>query len=104
MANDGQKLLVEIKQNVQEWVSQQKMPTEALCKKMDVQAGGIGMIPDNCYLYMQGHCVYNLIERIGRALCCNRKNFEYQILQPSLQLKDYNEANMLINDIQTLLH
>lgn len=102
--NDGQQLLAEIKHNVQEWMSLQKKPTEVSCTNMGVHAEGMGMTPDNCYLYMQGHCVYNLIERIGRALCHNKENFEYQILQPSLHLENYNEASMIINDIQALLH
>lgn len=102
--NDGRQLLNEIKQNLQEWASSQKKPTEASCQKMSTHAESIGMTLDNCYLYMQGHCIYNLIERIGRALCYNKSEFEYQILQFSLQLKGYNEAKKIVNDIQALLH
>ena len=58
----------------------------------------LGINQANCYLYMQGHSVFNLVNRIGRALL--DESFEYQVLIPSFSIDDdYQELNCIKRDI-----
>ena len=58
----------------------------------------LGINQANCYLYMQGHSVFNLVNRIGRALL--DESFEYQVLIPSFSIdNDYQELNCIKKDI-----
>ena len=58
----------------------------------------LGFNQANCYLYMQGHSVFNLVNRIGRALL--DESFEYQVLIPSFSIDDdYQELNCIKRDI-----
>ena len=58
----------------------------------------LGISQANCYLYMQGHSVFNLVSRIGKALL--DESFEYQVLIPSFSIdNDYQELNSIKKDI-----
>lgn len=58
----------------------------------------LGINQDNCYLYMQGHSVFNLVNRIGKALL--DESFEYQVLVPSFSIdNEYQELNCIKRDI-----
>jgi len=62
-----------------------------------------GVTSDNAYLYMQGHSIYNLVCRIGKALMQD-DSFEYQILIPSFSgALDYQELIKIEKDIQQII-
>lgn len=60
-----------------------------------------GLDGQTAYLYMQGHAVYDLVEKIGRALCGN--SFEYQILLQTFDEKQkYPELDKIKEDISLI--
>lgn len=62
----------------------------------------LGISKDNCYLYMQGHSVFNLVCRIGKALL--DESFEYQVLMPSFRIdNEYQELESIKRDIAKIL-
>lgn len=51
---------------------------------------------------MQGHSIFNLVKRIGKALL--NESFEYQVLMQSFSLDcDYLEINNIKADIRKVL-
>lgn len=70
---------------------------------MQTVASSLGLNQDTAYLYMQGHCVYDLLHRIGDSLSNNRINFRYQVLEQSLTYSGYPQMDCLISDIKAIL-
>lgn len=63
----------------------------------------LGINKANCYLYMQGHSVFNLVNRIGKTLL--DESFEYQVLMPSFHIdNEYQEIESIHRDIEEILH
>lgn len=62
-----------------------------------------GLNDETAYLYMQGHCVYDLLERIGRFLM-NRKDFKGLVLSNSLCLSGYDEIEHVQRDLLQQFH
>lgn len=61
----------------------------------------LGINRFNCYLYMQGHSVFNLVSRIGKALMDD--SFEQQVLLPSFSVdNNYRELDMIKSDIASV--
>lgn len=59
-----------------------------------------GLIEDTAYLYMQGHCIYDLVNRIGRFLTDGSQiDFEYQVLRTNLYYDGYAEIKRVQSDI-----
>lgn len=52
---------------------------------------------------MQGHCVYDLVVRIGNALCKGKHNFMYEVLAPAYTCSGYGEIESVKADILKLL-
>ena len=50
-------------------------------------------------LYMQGHCVFDLVLRIGNFLCNGKSDFLYEVLIPSYTCNGYHEIDMVKSDI-----
>lgn len=100
--NNGQLLLREIAEHIAAWSSRQNHPTEDACNKMKAYATEKGLTADTAYLYMQGHCVLNLVERIGNTLCNKQNNFHFQVLMPSLVKCESDEMNHIIADLRRL--
>lgn len=62
----------------------------------------LGISHSNCYLYMQGHTIFNLINRIGKALM--DESFEYQVLMPSFSVNaEYSELSKIRADINSII-
>lgn len=60
-----------------------------------------GLDGQTAYLYMQGHAVYDLVERMGRALYGN--SFEYQILLQTFdERQKYPELDKIKEDISLI--
>ena len=63
-----------------------------------------GLTEFTAYLYMQGHCIYDLILRIGRFLLDGSQlDFEYQILIKEISFGDYPEIVNVQNDLSKAL-
>lgn len=102
LENNGEPLLQEIENKVEGWSSHQVHPTEAACDKMKAFAAGLGLNADTAYLYMQGHCVYDLCLRIGYVLCNRMHDFEYEVLKPSLTNCASTEMSHVIAELATI--
>lgn len=56
----------------------------------------------NCYLYMQGHSVFNLVNRIGKALM--DESFGHQVLMPSFSVNvEYLELDRIKADLRSVI-
>lgn len=59
-----------------------------------------GLTEKSAYLYMQGHCIFDLILRIGRFLLNGSSiDFEYQVLRKSIDFDGYSEIKKLQEDL-----
>lgn len=103
LENNGELLLQVIGSKVQAWKNSQQLLNDADYDMMKKQASDIGMVPDNSYLYMQGHCVYDLLLRIGNFLCNGKNDFMYEVLKPAYQMEGYQEMEMIKSDIGQIL-
>lgn len=99
LEQNGDLLLKRIAADVDLWQNLQ-LPIKAEdCIKMEKIATNIGMTQDNAYLYMQGHCIYDLILRIGNFICNREHNFMYEVLSPAFSVCGYDEIEMVKADI-----
>ena len=103
LENNGEVLLTEIEKKIQAWTTAQKMPTRTSCKKFEAIANAAGLTTDTAYLFMQGHCIFNLTERIGNYLCNNQSDFLFGVLTSNLCTSGYAEMNHLLSDIQLVI-
>lgn len=103
LEEDGRLLLQAIVARVDAWTKRQKpLDTESI-GRMGRTAVGIGLTSDNAYLYMQGHCVYDLVLRVGNALAQPSHDFKYEVLSPAFSCDGYHEIEMVKSDIAQLL-
>ena len=100
---DGKQLLKKISDNICLWEKCQEAIDDAGYKAMEKLAEGIGMTTDNTYLYMQGHCVYDLVLRIGNALCNKMYDFKCEVLDYTFYVDGYHEVNLVKSDIAQVL-
>lgn len=102
LLNNGEGVLATIATNINlkmENVSPEA--TEDLCLTIQ-RLEELGINQANCYLYMQGHSVFNLVSRIGKALL--DESFEYQVLMPSFHAdNEYQELDYIKRDIDQVL-
>ena len=85
LEENGRLLLEEISGKVKAWSDVQVHPGAAACEKMQAMATEVGLTEETAYLYMQGHCVFDLVERIGKILCNRSHDFRYEVLMQSLE-------------------
>lgn len=100
--NNGEALLNEIAGKVSTWSSGQVHPTAEACDKMKQKAAEEGLTEETAYLFMQGHCVFDLVERVGRTLCNKTHDFLYEVLMPSLAHCASAEMNRVFADIKNI--
>ncbi|MDE5878301.1 MAG: DUF4435 domain-containing protein [Muribaculaceae bacterium] len=63
-----------------------------------------GLTPDNAYLHIQGHQLYNLINHIGTRICKGeRVGFKSQILDEKFPTSGYKEIEDVQSDLRTIL-
>lgn len=98
--NNGQQLLNEIASNIATWSKVQTHPTKTACDKISTTAASLGLTKDTAYLYMQGHCIYDLVLRIGNVLCKKKRNFLYEVLNPCLTHCNSAEMKHIIADLK----
>ena len=101
--NNGQQLLAEIKQKVAAWISKHTQPSKVAKSKMVQKASTEGLSRGNSYLFMQGHCVYDLVNRIGKTLCNGSHDFQNEVLDCSLLVSGYREIDRTVADVKTIL-
>lgn len=100
LENNGELLLGEIEKDYHTLLNNISTEDEAELNTTRKLLSNAGMTPTNAYLYMQGHSVYNLVCRIGKALM-NDESFEHQILIPSFSCTaDYPELMKIKEDIR----
>ena len=100
--NNGEALLNEIAGKVSTWSSGQVHPTVDACEKMKLAAAKEELTAETAYLFMQGHCVFDLVLRVGRTLCNKMHDFQYEVLMPSLEHCASAEMNRVRVDIKNI--
>lgn len=102
LQNDGQQLISVICSDLDSYVLSKKMPRQQTIKNYEKALNALGMTPENAYLYMQGHCIYNLVHRIGACLLGDADVFKADVLDKTLQMGGYYEIDKLISDIKRI--
>lgn len=101
--NNGALLLDTIEENILKWREKQQSLAKEDYEEMKRTAKDIGLTPDTAYLYMQGHCVFDLMLRIGNFLCNKQHDFLYEVLNPAFTIEGYKEVEMVKADIGEVL-
>ena len=100
--NDGKVLLESISKSLQDWGAELVSPSSTAQDGITESLNNIGVTYLNVYMYMQGHCIYDMLQRIGAALTKTpASDFEHQVLFKNLKFGLYPEINDLVNDIIT---
>lgn len=93
--DNGRGYLDKIRHNFETQVKLLKMP-EAFTIE--------GLTPDNAYLHIQGHRLYDMIKHIGTLLCAGKGvAFKTEILDTAKQISGYNEIDSVQLDLHTIL-
>ncbi len=100
LSDNGARLLLDIGSSVDELLKQYVdnkdfvSLNENFCKK--------GFSEQTAYLYMQGHCVYDLINRIGKFLLNGTgMDFENQVLKSEICFDSYAQIIALQKDLSS---
>ena len=103
LENNGAELLSKIRTSYNALLNETTSEDERELTITRQQLSKFGVTSDNAYLYMQGHSIYNLVCRIGKALMQD-DSFEYQILIPSFNgTLAYQELIKIEKDIQLII-
>lgn len=101
LENDGAKALTCMSNELDEWQRKQKEVPLLLIKAEEDFLLQKCINHANAYLYMQGHCVYDILERIGRFLCYNLGfDFKAMVMDKNLAIGRYPEILYLVDDIR----
>lgn len=100
LQNNGQQLISVIRSDLDNYVSGTKMPKRQVLLGYERIFFSLGLTPDTAYLYMQGHCIYDLVNRIGSCLMGSPNSFKPLVLDCTLQIGGYYEIDKLISDIR----
>ncbi len=102
LENDGANAITRISNELDEW---QRKQNEVPLPLINAEKNFLDqkcVNHANAYLYMQGHCVYDILERIGRFLCYNTGfDFKSMVLDKNLAIGRYPEILNLIDDIRS---
>lgn len=102
LKNDGRQLISDIRSDIDSYVLGKKMPKQQTIRNYEKLFATLGFTPDTAYLYMQGHCIYNLLHRIGAYIIGDADVFKADVLDKSLQIGGYFEIDKLISDIKRI--
>ena len=103
LENNGAELLNKIKTNYETVIDNTASEDEQELTITRQHLSRCGVSSDNAYLYMQGHSVYNLVCRIGKALMQD-DSYEYQVLIPSFSgTPTYQELIKIEKDIRLIV-
>ena len=63
-----------------------------------------GLTPENAYLHIQGHKLYDLVARIGTMLCRGKRvAFKSEVLDNGFPVSGYREIDNVQSDLNTIL-
>lgn len=100
--NDGKAYIEKIAQQLDSWVaSHDALPTEFIAN-MRYTLTSLNITPTNAYLYMQGHCIYDLLLRLGMAMCNGKYDFKGEALDIALDIGGYDEIGRIQKDIRII--
>lgn len=100
--NNGKAYIEKIAQQLESWVeSHDTLPEDSLAN-MRTTLTTLNITPTNAYLYMQGHCIYDLILRLGMAMCDGKYDFKGEVLDMALVIEGYDEIERIQKDIRTI--
>ena len=100
--NNGSRLIL----NIQQAIAAQPLletPDSTAFNAFKIQCQQKGLTSDTAYLYMQGHCIYDLVNWMGREIVQGNLAFKEQVLDHAIQFNGYTEINHVVQDIKTLL-
>lgn len=101
LLNNGAGILTNISDNIISKLANVEPETNDELQATINRLEQLGVSQYNCYLYMQGHSVFNLVNRIGKALL--DESFEYQVLIPSFSVNnEYQELEKIKDDVTSL--
>lgn len=102
LKNNGQGLVSEIRADLDDYVSKFKKVKQTTFRRYEKVFNQLGLTHETAYLYMQGHCVYDLVHRIGGFLDTSPEVFKVAVLDRTLQLSGYLEIDNVISDIKAI--
>lgn len=95
LADNGRGYLRKIEQLFDNAVSSLHMPDDFTVE---------GLTPENAYLHIQGHQLYNLVRHIGSLLCRGTHvAFTSEILNTARQTSGYEEIDSVQSDLKTII-
>ena len=100
--DNGSQLLSEIREDVDSRIVKLNKLKQSTLSKYQQAFRRLGLTEENAYLYMQGHCVYDLVSRIGSSLTGDSAGFKAQVLDKTLQVGGYYEIDRLVSDIRKI--
>lgn len=100
---NGDALLKLMDLSVSSWMSgQSKLPDYDETEFYE-SLKSAGLTPDTAYLYMQGHCIYDILLRMGNVLTEGKHHFGTEVMAASLQYSGYPEMEHIKSDVMTVL-
>lgn len=97
--NNGEGILSTIGDNINEKLTSSILEADEDVQDTIQRLNELGITSSNVYLFMQGHSVFNLVNRIGKAMM--DESFEHQVLIPSFSVDaSYPELEMIKADIR----
>ena len=103
LADNGELLCQRIAEKLTKLTEHLKHIDEEDIDAMRHTAETAGLCISNAYLYMQGHCIYNLIHRIGNALSDGKIDFKAEVLDHVLSTSGYKEVDNIVRDIKRMI-
>lgn len=100
--NNGKAYIEKIAQQLDSWIATNDVLPEDSVANMRNTLTALKITPTNAYLYMQGHCIYDLILRLGMAMCDGKKDFKSEVLDQTLALEDYDEIGKVVKDVKSV--
>lgn len=100
---NGDALLKLLEQSVSFWISGQPKLPDYDKAEFYASLQSAGLTPDTAYLYMQGHCIYDILLRIGNVLTGGKHHFATEVMSASLRYSGYPEMEHIKSDVMTVL-
>lgn len=93
---NGQQYLLNVKQRFDAELASLSLPNNFAIE---------GLSPDNAYLHIQGHKLYDLIVNIGTMLCKGKRvAFKSEVLDDGFPVAGYTEIDKVQSDLSTILN
>lgn len=100
--NNGKAYVEKIALALDSWIaSHEELPAEYVVNMRNTLTA-FNITPTNAYLYMQGHCIYDLILRLGVAMCDGKNDFKSGVLNKALAIDGYEEIERILKDVKII--